>query len=287
MGVKTRQWTSAPRICCERVVILVQPVRPHKRRNPRSALHRPSPGGKPTWRRDLFLRRHRVHIPGLPYRVHDPARPHPPLVTPAAQSGGAPSSDAIVLFSGQDLSKWTAGRQPWKVENGYVEVVPNAGNLTSKDSFGDVQLHVEWAAPAVVRGTSQNRSNSGIFFQGEFPDSGARLVRESHLCRRPGWSNLRTMATAGESGAATWRVAVVRHRLRGATFQWLGPRVARVCHAVLQRRARAQPPGTDGRNSAPRARAIRTVAGGWPARAAGSPAAGPVSQHMDSQIASS
>ena len=106
-------------------------------------------------------------LPGLSYRVHDPARPHPPVVTPAAQPGGAPS-DAVVLFSGQDLSKWTPGRQAWKVENGYVEVVPNGGNLTSKESFGDVQLHVEWAAPAAVRGTSQNRGNSGIFLQGKY-----------------------------------------------------------------------------------------------------------------------
>jgi hypothetical protein len=106
-------------------------------------------------------------LPGLNYRVHDPARPHPALVTPSAQPGGAPS-DAVVLFSGQDLSKWTPGRQTWKVENGYVEVVPNGGNLTSKESFGDVQLHVEWAAPATVRGTSQNRGNSGIFLQGKY-----------------------------------------------------------------------------------------------------------------------
>src|SRR5678810_1415398 len=92
-------------------------------------------------------------LPGLAYHVHDPARPHPAVVTPAAQPGAAPS-DAIVLFAGQDLSQWTPGRQPWKVENGYVEVVPNAGNLTTKENFGDVQLHVEWAAPAMVRGTS-------------------------------------------------------------------------------------------------------------------------------------
>jgi len=106
-------------------------------------------------------------LPGLAYHVHDPARPHPAVVTPAAQPGGAPS-DAIVLFAGQDLSQWTPGRQPWKVENGYVEVVPNAGNLTTKEKFGDVQLHVEWAAPAMVRGTSQNRGNSGIFLQGRY-----------------------------------------------------------------------------------------------------------------------
>jgi hypothetical protein len=106
-------------------------------------------------------------LPGVPYRVHDPARPHPAVVGPGAQVGAAPS-DAIVLFSGKDLSAWTAPKTPWKVESGYVEVVPNAGDLTTKESFGDVQLHVEWAAPAQVRGTSQNRGNSGIFLQGRY-----------------------------------------------------------------------------------------------------------------------
>jgi hypothetical protein len=104
-------------------------------------------------------------LPNLPYHVHDPARPHPAVVTPAAVSGGAPS-DAVVLFDGRDLSHWAAGRQPWKVENGYMEVVPNAGDLKTKEKFGDVQLHVEWASPEQVRGNSQNRGNSGIFLQG-------------------------------------------------------------------------------------------------------------------------
>jgi hypothetical protein len=106
-------------------------------------------------------------LPDLPYRVHDPARPHPIVVTPAAQPGGAPS-DAIVLFDGKDLSHWTATRQLWKVENGYMEVTPNAGDVRSKEKFGDIQLHIEWAAPAQVRGNSQNRGNSGIFLQGRY-----------------------------------------------------------------------------------------------------------------------
>src|SRR5689334_10513077 len=106
-------------------------------------------------------------LPGLPYHVHDPARPHPVVVTPGAQVGAAPS-DAIVLFDGRDLSRWTAAKQPWKVENGYIEVVPNSGDMRSKDVFGDVQLHVEWAAPAEVRNRSQNRGNSGIFLQGRY-----------------------------------------------------------------------------------------------------------------------
>jgi len=106
-------------------------------------------------------------LPNLPYHVHDPARPHPSVVTPATQPGGAPS-DAIVLFDGKGLSHWTPTRQPWKVENGYMEVAPNSGDLRSKEKFGDVQLHVDWAAPAQVRGNSQNRGNSGIFLQGRY-----------------------------------------------------------------------------------------------------------------------
>jgi len=109
-------------------------------------------------------------LPGLPYHVHDPERPRPPLVTPAAQVGGAPS-DALVLFDGKDLSHWESrGRtgRSWKVENGYFEVIPGTGDLATKEKFGDCQLHVEWAAPAEVRGNSQNRGNSGIFLQGRY-----------------------------------------------------------------------------------------------------------------------
>ncbi len=117
-------------------------------------------------------------LPGLPYHVHDPARPHPPVVTPGDRPGGAPS-DAIVLFDGTNLSKWAAaklgdgvvvsGNPPgWKLEKGYVEVIPGAGDIATKEKFGDVQLHVEWSAPAVVKGNSQGRGNSGVFLQGRY-----------------------------------------------------------------------------------------------------------------------
>ena len=106
-------------------------------------------------------------LPGLPFHVHDPKRPHPQVVTPAAQAGGAPS-DAIVLFDGKDLSQWHSAKGPWKIANGYFEVVPGAGDLTTQQKFGDVQLHVEWAAPVEIRGNSQNRGNSGIYLQGRY-----------------------------------------------------------------------------------------------------------------------
>ncbi len=111
-------------------------------------------------------------LPGLPFHVHDPHRPHPPVMTPAAQPGGAPS-DAIVLFDGKDLSKWTAhpsaitrgggsGAPEWKVENGYVEAVPRKGDIITKEKFGDCQLHIEWSEPPDISGTSQARGNSGV-----------------------------------------------------------------------------------------------------------------------------
>jgi hypothetical protein len=117
--------------------------------------------------------------PSSPYHVHDPARPHPAVVTPSAQPGGAPS-DAIVLFDGHDLSPWTSAKlgtgdftaspspAGWKVGNGYFEVAPRSGDIATKEKFGDVQLHVEWSAPAEVRGSSQGRGNSGIFLQGRY-----------------------------------------------------------------------------------------------------------------------
>ena len=116
-------------------------------------------------------------LPGQKWRAHDRSRPQPrkvvpgqPLPTPAAPS------DAIVLFDGKDLSKWTGGgrggvTEPrWKVENGYVELVPGGGSLTTKESFGDIQLHVEWMTPtgADASRVGQFRGNSGIVFMGQY-----------------------------------------------------------------------------------------------------------------------
>ena len=117
-------------------------------------------------------------LPGMPYHVHDSDRPHPRVVTPAAEPGGPPS-DAIVLFDGKDLSKWTAhhssitraggsAEPEWKLENGYVEVVPKTGDIATKEKFGDCQLHVEWAAPAEIKGNSQARGNSGVLLMGRY-----------------------------------------------------------------------------------------------------------------------
>ena len=112
-------------------------------------------------------------LPGGKWHVHDPARPRPPVVTPGSastpeQPGRAPS-DAIVLFDGKDLSKWTSGGGPakWKVADGVAEV-NGTGDVETKEAFGDVQLHLEWMEPTPAQGESQGRGNSGVFFMGRY-----------------------------------------------------------------------------------------------------------------------
>ena len=107
------------------------------------------------------------------WKVHDPDRPVPPAIDPGAQSTqdspGRPPSDAVVLFDGKDLSKWAhkdGSAARWKVENGYFEVVPKAGEIHTREAFGDCQLHVEFAEPAPPKGEGQDRGNSGVFLQG-------------------------------------------------------------------------------------------------------------------------
>jgi Domain of Unknown Function (DUF1080) len=117
-------------------------------------------------------------IPGSKWRVHDASRPRPRVVTPGtessqAQPGKAPS-DAIILFDGKDLSQWVTlvkgqlTTPKWKVENGYAEIIDGTGGIVTKEKFGDIQLHVEWASPVVIVGKSQDRGNSGIMLMSRY-----------------------------------------------------------------------------------------------------------------------
>lgn len=94
----------------------------------------------------------------------------PPVVTPG-RTNADPPSDAIVLFGGKDLSHWRSsdgGPAKWTVRDGYIEVAPGTGDIATAESFGDVQLHIEWATPAVVKGEGQERGNSGVFLMGHY-----------------------------------------------------------------------------------------------------------------------
>ena len=127
-------------------------------------------------------------LPDQKWLVHDHSRPQPRKVTPGVPipTPSAPS-DAIVLFDGKDLSKWNAvsfggrrggggpqpGQQPpstepqWKIVDGHAEM---RGSIVTKESFGDIQLHVEWTTPPVEdpMRVGQQRGNSGIIFMGRY-----------------------------------------------------------------------------------------------------------------------
>ncbi len=114
-----------------------------------------------------------AEIPGSPWKIHDAARPHPHAVTPGAVPT-APPSDAIVLFDGKDLSKWMQMKNgqavdaTWPVRDGYFETGAGSGSIMTREKFGDVQLHLEWATPSPARGFSQDRGNSGVIFMGRY-----------------------------------------------------------------------------------------------------------------------
>jgi len=97
-------------------------------------------------------------------------KPVPRVVSPGATPSDAPS-DAIILFNGKDAASWqnkNGNAFNWKVESGAMTVVPNAGDIQTKEGFGDCQLHIEWRTPAEVSGEGQGRGNSGIFLMGRY-----------------------------------------------------------------------------------------------------------------------
>lgn len=97
-------------------------------------------------------------------------RPRPSAVEPGPEQAPVPPpSGAIVLFGGQDLSEWASSDgtpAKWRVQGGYMEVLPHTGNIHTRRAFGDVQLHVEWTTPSPPHGDGQERGNSGVYLMG-------------------------------------------------------------------------------------------------------------------------
>lgn len=99
-----------------------------------------------------------------------------------------PPSDAVILFEGNDLEKWESAPgyfpsmngvpgyldalqqsydpAPWISEDGEMVVKPGSGNIKTKESFGDIHLHIEWKTPEKIEGEGQGRGNSGVFLMG-------------------------------------------------------------------------------------------------------------------------
>ncbi len=191
-------------------------------------------------------------------------QPLPPVVTPGDGAGiAAPPSDAVVLFDGSEESftkNWTDTKgnpSQWKVVDGALESVKKAGYIQSKQAFGSCQLHIEWAAPAMVAGEGQGRGNSGVFLMGQYEvqvldsyenqtyadgQAGALYGRSKPLvnaCRKPGeWQAYdiifqrpifdkdgkvlrRAMFTVLHNG-----VVIQDHQVLSGGTGWMGPHAA-------------------------------------------------------------
>jgi len=106
-------------------------------------------------------------------------QPEPKIVTPGADST-APPSDAIILFDGKNLDEWVSAQDhlpaKWNLHDGVVTVNKAAGNIETRRSFHNYQLHLEWKVPENITGSGQLRANSGLFLASTGPgDAGYEL----------------------------------------------------------------------------------------------------------------
>ncbi len=106
-------------------------------------------------------------------------QPVPKVVTPGA-SDAAPPSDAVVLFDGKNLDQWVSSRDKspakWTVAGGVLTVNKADGNIETRRTFRNYQLHMEWKIPANITGAGQARGNSGVFLASTGPrDAGYEL----------------------------------------------------------------------------------------------------------------
>ena len=107
----------------------------------------------------------------LRWKIHDMTRPVPSKIAASLPLPVPPPSDAIVLFDGTDLSMWRAADgspAKWTIKDGSLIAVAGGGAVYTRDGYGDIQLHVEWAAPTPAHGKGQGRGNSGVFLMGKY-----------------------------------------------------------------------------------------------------------------------
>ncbi|MEI6713188.1 MAG: DUF1080 domain-containing protein [Verrucomicrobiota bacterium] len=119
--------------------------------------------------------------PKNPAPAPETVYPEPAVVEPQYNGQPVPAPNgALILFDGTDVSGWKQlpGKTDtdisdgfrWKVENGFMEVVPRTGMIATREPIlTSGHLHIEWATPAEVKGNGQSRGNSGVFIEG-FPE---------------------------------------------------------------------------------------------------------------------
>lgn len=103
-----------------------------------------------------------------------------PKVVESGMTNNNPPADAIILFDGKNLDEWVLSKDinlqaKWVVSNDMLTVLKSEGNIQTKRSFKDVQLHIEWKIPEDISGKGQLRGNSGVFFSTGPKDNGYEI----------------------------------------------------------------------------------------------------------------
>lgn len=124
----------------------------------------------------------------LPAAAQDRQQPDPAATEvwtpePARVAPGSPvsaPSDALVLFDGKDLREWVSAASPakpagWIVADGVLTVRGGSGDIQTRRSFTDYQIHLEWRVPASLAGSGQARGNSGLFLASTGSGSGYEI----------------------------------------------------------------------------------------------------------------
>ena len=96
----------------------------------------------------------------------------PPVVTPGAMAADAPSDAKLLSGSLDNWTKRDGKPAAWKLEEKTLTVSPGAGDIVSKETFADAQIHVEFCEPDPAPGgkelTGQSRGNSGVYIQNRY-----------------------------------------------------------------------------------------------------------------------
>jgi hypothetical protein len=91
--------------------------------------------------------------------------------------GLKPPAEAVILFDGKNLNAWEHAKGEavtWLIKDGYCEILPRkenndqGGSINTKQSFGDVKVHLEFRLPYEPEGRGQHRGNSGFFVPGGY-----------------------------------------------------------------------------------------------------------------------
>ena len=109
---------------------------------------------------------------GLPeeYRANEGNRYAPPVVSPGSDLADPPADgqlstapgDATILLEAGNLEGWVGpdgGDPGWTPKGDHVTVAPGAGNITSEETVGDSQVHLEFRIPE-----SADNPDSGVLF---------------------------------------------------------------------------------------------------------------------------